>query len=209
MSSNTGLIHIYEGDGKGKTTAAVGLAVRFAGNGKTVVFTQFLKSNNSSELKILEEIGKIRLIRCDKSFGFTFQMTPEEKQEAAEYYTAHLHKVLVQVKKLSEECQSSEDREKFLQKEEEKNEQKKEVENADYPAVLLVLDEIMAAYNQHMINRQELLTFLKEKPDKLEVVLTGRNPAPELLELADYVTFMEKRKHPYEQGISARPGIEW
>ena len=99
MGSNTGLIHIYEGDGKGKTTAAVGLSVRFAGNGGRVIFTQFLKGNNSGELKVLEMMENIQLIRCEKSFGFTFQMTPEEKQDAAGYYTAHLHNVLTRVKK--------------------------------------------------------------------------------------------------------------
>ena len=56
MSINKGLIHIYEGDGKGKTTAAVGLSIRYAGNGGQVVYTQFLKRNDSGELKILEQI---------------------------------------------------------------------------------------------------------------------------------------------------------
>lgn len=208
MGSNTGLIHIYEGDGKGKTTAAVGLSVRFAGNGGRVIFTQFLKGNNSGELKVLEMMENIQLIRCEKSFGFTFQMTPEEKQEAAEYYTAYLHKVLAQVKKQMNVYESSGSQKRFA-REETEPEQKNEAENTGYPSVLLVLDEIMAAWNQNMIDCQELLAFLKEKPDNLEVVLTGRNPAAELLELADYVTFMEKRKHPYEKGVNARPGIEW
>lgn len=208
MSKNEGLIHIYEGDGKGKTTAAVGLSVRFAGNGGKVIFTQFLKGNNSSELQVLEKIENIQVVRCEKSFGFTFQMTPEEKLEAAEYYTAHLRNVLTQVRNLTREYKNKR-QEKFSKKESEKSEQKKEVENAGSPAFLLILDEIMSAYNQKMVDRQELLHFLNEKPDNLEVVLTGRNPALELIELADYVTTMEKRKHPYEQGISARAGIEW
>ena len=78
-----GLIHIYEGEGKGKTTAAVGLAVRFAGTGGKVLFAQFLKKNNSGELKSLQEIRDVELMLCSRHFGFTFQMTPEEKQEAA------------------------------------------------------------------------------------------------------------------------------
>ena len=75
-------------------------------------------------------------------------------------------------------------------------------------AGLLVLDEVLDAYNSNMISHEVLLKFLNEKPREMEVVLTGRNPAIELLELADYVTFMEKRKHPYDKGIGARKGIE-
>lgn len=175
-SSVTGLIHIYEGDGKGKTTAAVGLSVRFAGNGGKVVFTQFLKRNDSGELSVLEQIENICLLRCEKNFGFTFRMTPEEKQEAADYYNLHLTKVLT--------------------------------EAVERQAGLLVLDEVLDAYNSNMISHEVLLKFLNEKPREMEVVLTGRNPAIELLELADYVTFMEKRKHPYDKGIGARKGIE-
>ncbi len=60
-----------------------------------------------------------------------------------------------------------------------------------------------------MVDRQELLAFLEQKPDNLEVALTGRDPAPELLAHADYVTIMQMEKHPYAQGVAARRGIEW
>lgn len=173
---NTGMIHIYEGNGKGKTTAAVGLSVRFAGNGGKVLFTQFLKRNDSGELAVLEQIENICLLRCEKSFGFTFQMTPEERAEASAYYNTHLEKTLAEAVKSQ--------------------------------TGLLVLDEVLDAYNSDMIKHPVLLNFLKEKPQKMEVVLTGRNPAEELLELADYVTYMEKRKHPYDRGVGARQGIE-
>lgn len=176
MSINQGLIHIYEGDGKGKTTAAVGLCIRFAGTGGKVLFTQFLKRNDSGELSILEQIENICLLRCEKNFGFTFRMTPEQKQEAAGYYNAHLEKALK--------------------------------EAMEKHVGLLVLDEVLDAYNSDMIKHEVLLKFLQEKPQELEVVLTGRNPAEELLELADYVTYMEKKKHPYDEGIGARKGIE-
>lgn len=170
------MIHIYQGDGKGKTTAALGLSIRFAGNGGRVVFTQFLKRNDSAELKVLEQMEQVCLVRCERSFGFTFQMTEEEKKEAAGYYSNHLKRVL---------------------------------ETAEqHPAGLLVLDEIIAAYNHRLIEQELLLSFLRNKPSGLEVVLTGRDPAEELLALADYVTYMEKRKHPYDRGIGARKGIE-
>ena len=74
---------------------------------------------------------------------------------------------------------------------------------------LLVLDEICAAYRAEMINRKRLLAFLEQRPQNLEVVLTGRDPAEELLAYADYVSEVRKIKHPFERGITAREGIEY
>ena len=73
---------------------------------------------------------------------------------------------------------------------------------------LLVLDEIIGACNTGVFNENQLLDFLKTKPQRLEVVLSGRDPSPELLELADYVSEICKRKHPFDNGIAARVGIE-
>ena len=73
---------------------------------------------------------------------------------------------------------------------------------------LLVIDEFMSAYNHSLLDREAALEFLKNRPAKLEVVLTGRDPASELLELADYVSEIRKVKHPFDQGIPARKGIE-
>ena len=75
-------------------------------------------------------------------------------------------------------------------------------------AFLLVMDEFIAAYNHGMVNQEKALAFLKERPEDLEVALTGRDPAPELLELADYVSEIRKVKHPFDRGIAARKGIE-
>lgn len=74
-----GLIHIYCGDGKGKTTAAVGLAVRAAGSGMKVHFVHFLKGSPTSEIAALEKIQNITIRRCDKDYGFTFTMSDEDK----------------------------------------------------------------------------------------------------------------------------------
>ena len=73
---------------------------------------------------------------------------------------------------------------------------------------LLVIDEFMSAYNHGLIEQKQALECLMKRPDCLEVVLTGRNPGEELLKLADYVTEMKKIKHPFDQGIPARKGIE-
>ncbi len=79
-------VHIYCGDGKGKTSAALGLAVRAAGRGKRVLVARFLKSDDSGEVKILGGIPGIRVKPCEKCFGFFYQMTDEQKKEAGEYY---------------------------------------------------------------------------------------------------------------------------
>jgi cob(I)alamin adenosyltransferase len=172
----TGLIHIYTGDGKGKTTAAVGLTVRCAGNGGKVVFCQFLKNNRSSELAILRTVPNIKIVQSDKVFGFYKNLSAEQRTEAADNA----------------------------------NELFKSATNAALTdnTRLLVLDEIIGAYNHGLIKHEALLNFLQNKPTDLEVVLTGRSPAPELISLADYVSNVQKIKHPFDKGIPARPGIE-
>lgn len=172
-----GLIHIYEGDGKGKTTASIGLSIRCAGNGEKVIFTQFLKDNQSNELKVLEGIDNIQVVLAKKVFGFTFLMTPEQKIEAKQYFRSHFKEVTDMAIKEG--------------------------------VRLLVLDEIISSYNMEFVDQQEVLNFLKNKPEELEVVLTGRDPAPELVERADYVTRMMKIKHPFDQKMPARKGIEF
>lgn len=85
-----GLIHIYCGDGKGKTTAAIGLAVRCAGSGRKVLILQFLKDGKSSEFASLSHVPGIEAVPQTRTFGFTWTLTPEEKQEAATYYASLL-----------------------------------------------------------------------------------------------------------------------
>lgn len=175
--SEYGLIHIYCGDGKGKTTAATGLAVRAAGRGKRVVIARFLKTDDSGEVPVLKQIPGITVIPCTKTFGFYFRMTEEQKAEAAVYYSGLLEQAWQTAK-----------------------EQK---------AGLLVLDEIMAVCNYGLVNEKRLLELLESKPEELEVVMTGRNPSEILLEKADYVSEIVKQKHPFDQGIGAREGIEY
>lgn len=172
----SGCVHIYEGDGKGKTSAGIGLAIRCAGSGKKVLYTQFLKNNTSSELNILEKIENIDLERCEKKFGFIAYMSEEKKEEARAYYREHFRKIV------------------------------QKVQSGRYG--LLVLDEMIASYNHEMVDRWEVLEFLKNRPEDLEVVMTGRNPADELVELADYVSRIQKIKHPFDKGVPARLGIE-
>lgn len=171
-----GLIHIYCGDGKGKTTAAVGLAVRCAGHGNKVLLVQFLKSRDSGELYSLAKLPDIEVMRGKESKKFTFQMNEEEK-----------HALLIEHNKMFEQVLAK-------------------IKNGGYS--LLILDEVIGALNAKVFEMPKLIEFLRHKPENLEVVLTGRNPAPELVEIADYVSEMRKVKHPMDKGIMAREGIE-
>lgn len=176
-NARCGCIHIYTGDGKGKTTAAVGLAVRFAGNGGRVLFSQFLKDGSSSEIRVLKQIPGITVSSFTENLGFSFRMSEEEKQHARDCWSDYLNQVLT--------------------------------EAIEQKAGLLVLDEILAAYRLEFVDRERLLTFLRERPENLEVVLTGRDPAPELAELADYISDIRNVRHPFDDGIAARAGIEY
>ena len=171
-----GLIHIYCGDGKGKTTAAVGLAVRCAGRGNKVLLVKFLKSRDSGELYSLAKLPDIEVMRGKESKKFTFQMNEEEK-----------HALLIEHNKMFEQVLAK-------------------IKNGGYS--LLILDEVIGALNAKVFELPKLIEFLRHKPENLEVVLTGRNPAPELVEIADYVSEMRKVKHPMDKGIMAREGIE-
>ena len=171
-----GLIHIYCGDGKGKTTASVGLSVRAAGYGRKVLFAQFFKHGNSSEIKILESLDNVTTDICRTHHGFYKRMNEEQRMLAQQDYSTLLEDAL---------------------------------ENAKENYGLLVLDEVISACNYGTVDEEKLIAFLQNKPEELEVVLTGRNPSEALLAMADYVTEMKKQKHPYDRGIKARPGIEF
>lgn len=172
----TGLIHIYCGKGKGKTTAATGLAIRAVGAGKKVVFTQFLKKGNSSEIDVLKRIEGISVYTLSTHRGFYKNLNEEQRKETKKEYGKLLETVM-------EESQN----------------------NAD----VLVLDEILSACTHGIADEDKLIEFLKNKPEGLEVVMTGRNPSEKLMETADYITEMTKIKHPYDRGIKARKGIEF
>lgn len=172
-----GLIHIYCGDGKGKTTAAVGLGVRACGSGKRVLMAQFLKGNTSGERKALAQLPGFRLIPGPETVKFTFQMTPQELEDARQRFEAMLQTAM--------EIASQEKYD------------------------LLILDEVFGAISSGVLRAETVLRLLQNKPEPLEAVLTGRDPAPEFVELADYVSEIKKIKHPYDKNIPARRGIEY
>lgn len=172
----SGLVHIYTGNGKGKTTAAIGLGIRAAGCGMKVLMVQFLKGRQSSEEISLERLKPdFELYKIKTTDKFSWQLTEDEKVQMQE---SSLH-LLDYVMKLAD---------------------KKD---------LIILDEVIAAINTGMIGLDIITDFIKNKPSELEVVLTGRNPCRELVELADYVSEINAVKHPMTKGIPARKGIEF
>ncbi len=172
-----GLVHIYYGDGQGKTSAAVGLAVRVCGSGSIVLYTQFLKNGRSSELKSLRLLSDgIELLLPEPCTKFVFQMTAQERQRVALEQTACFRQA---VQKVSADSYR-----------------------------LLVMDEIMDAVLLGMIDREEFFQFLRDKPRELEVAITGHTMLEGLPVLADYISEVKKVKHPYDQGVTARLGVD-
>lgn len=89
----SGLVHLYCGDGKGKTTAAMGLAVRCAGWQERVLVVQLMKQGNSGERRILEQLPQVTLWETYPDAKFSFRMTPAEKAEAARWYTGQFRRI--------------------------------------------------------------------------------------------------------------------
>lgn len=171
-----GMIHYYFGDGKGKTSAALGLAIRAAGYGD-VVIVQFLKNTPSGELLTLQKLDNITVLRGKAGEAFSFDMTEQELK-----LTEGIHeKNLLAGIKLSQspECR------------------------------LLVLDEADDAVALGVLNEQLLKRAILEKPEHLEVVVTGHKPLSWIVNAADYITEMKKHRHPYDKGIAAREGVEF
>ncbi len=171
------MIHLYCGDGKGKTTAAVGLAVRAAGNGQKVLFVQFLKARLTGEIPVLSSIDQITVIRAKSSPKFTYEMTGEE------------------IRKLSEENTAALDRAFEMASRGE--------------ADLLILDEVITAVANDVIAEEHLRHCVASFDSDCELVMTGRSPERWMIEAADYVTDMEKIRHPFDRGVEARRGIEF
>jgi cob(I)alamin adenosyltransferase len=176
--AHKGLIHIYYGDGKGKTTAALGLALRAAGCGQRVVIVQFLKDWKCGELSSLALLPNIAVLRGKADGGvFIHEMTEQQKAETKNIHDDNLKKAL--------EMQSS------------------------GQCDLLILDEAIDAYTLDVLDAGLFEGLLDSKPDPLELVITGHDPPPRLLDRADYATMMVKQKHPYDTGVAARRGVEF
>lgn len=171
------MIHVYYGDGKGKTTAAMGLALRMLAAGGRVVVVQFLKDGNSGEVRVLAERFGVPVFACAPMGKFTWEMTNEELATVRKAHDENLVAALDEVEALG--------------------------------ARLLVLDEVLDALAMGLVDEEAIARVLKRGASELEVVLTGRNPSEDIVSRADYLTEMKCRKHPFEQGVPSREGVEY
>jgi len=172
MRLKNGLVQIYTGDGKGKTTAALGLAVRAVGAGLKVYIQQFIKGKPYSEISALKKLDGITLEQC--GLGCFIKGRPKKKDiDAAE-------KGLI----------------------------KAETNIVSGRFGLVILDEVNIALHLDLIELNDIIALIRNKPKHVELVLTGRSCPKKLLKYADLVTEMREVKHPYTKGIPARLGIE-
>ncbi len=191
------MIEIYWGEGKGKTTAAAGLAVRAAGHGIPVFFLQFMKDGSSGEVAVLRNLPGVRVRYAERFFGFYRSMNEEQRAEMKKQYQEMLSQT---VEEVQQEIFRT-DRAGLTGWEEGKSAE-------DRVCCVLILDEVLHACNKGLLDEKELLDLLDRCPDKLEVVLTGRDPSAEMKKRADYISEIRKERHPYDRGIMAREGIE-
>ena len=170
-----GLVQVYTGNGKGKTTAAFGLALRAIGRGLKVYIIQFIKGGfDYGELYIVDKLPNLKL----KAFGRGKFIT---EKPAGKEDIALAKEALVLAEKV--------------------------VKSGEYDVV--ILDEINVALSLKLISLEKVLELIKDKPKHVELVLTGRNVADEIVEAADLVTEMKEIKHPFNKGYQARKGIEY
>ena len=173
------MLHIYSGNGKGKTTAGFGLVLRQAGYERRVAVAQFLKDGTSGELRALQALSCVKVRATQMPQGFYFQMQEQEQLATRQ----GIQELFAWVK----------DRAK---------------EKAKLGHLPASLDEVLDAVQLGLLREEELLHFLQEHWD-LEIILTGRNPSQELLDICDYHTEMVEHRHPYQKGIAARKGVEY
>jgi len=171
---NKGYVQIYTGNGKCKTTASIGLAVRALSRGLRVCLIQFIKGNEAEgECALLKEtFDNIKVISTGTQ-NFIFDAPSKDEFKEAERGL---------------------------------NAAKEAVASNEYD--LVILDEINVAINLDIIQLDEIVKMIKNKPDTVELVLTGRGAKDELIELADLVTEMKPIKHYFDKGVKARVGIE-
>jgi len=176
------LVHLYTGNGKGKTTAALGLLLRALGAGYKVYLFQFMKKGDSSELCVLKRLEGVEL----HTFGAKGFIKKGEKDEnyweMRESNRAGLKLILELFENFKYELRGRK--------------------------ILVVLDEICLLPFFEIASVEEIIEIIKKKPDNVELVLTGRNAPKELFTYCDYVSEVREVKHPFKKGVKARKGIE-
>jgi cob(I)alamin adenosyltransferase len=171
--SEKGYIHVYTGNGKGKTTAAFGLALRAAGAGLHVYIAQFVKGMAYSELNAFARFDNLITIEQFGRGCFIHNKPTQEDIIAA-------RNGLEQVRNMILSCTWD----------------------------VVILDEANIALQFGLFTAEDLINMIEIKPTSMELVITGRNADPRIIERADLVTEMREIKHYYSQGVKARVGIE-
>ena len=175
-----GYIQVYTGNGKGKTTASLGLAMRALGRCWKVLIIMFTKGG--------DDYGELKAFR---------ELAPDIANNL-KIVQAGLDRIVYI------DNQNEKDREEILKG---WNLAKKAIENDEYQ--LIILDEANIAIDLGIIDVDEVVHVLKNKPDNMEIVLTGRNAHPKIIEIAHLVSNIEPVKHYWDTGIAARKGIEY
>ena len=174
-----GLVIVHTGDGKGKTTAALGLALRAWGSGLRVLILQFIKGGQRyGELDAIKALKNVRDTIEVRQCGLGF--TRRDESRKAEHIAAAKEAV---------------------------REAEREIVSGAWD--LIILDEINYAVKFGLLETEDVLHLVNEKPQDLHLVLTGRDAQPEIIDAADLVTEMKLVKHPFERGIKAQKGIEF
>ncbi len=168
-----GYVQIYTGDGKGKTTAALGLALRAAGAGLKVYIAQFLKKGDYSEIKALKRYADLVTV---EQFGIGHFIRGAPATSDIEAAAKGLEKI-------------------------------DEILSAGRHQ-MIVLDEANVAVSCGLFPVKALIRIIEQKPDSMELVITGRGAAPEIIEKADLVSEVKSVKHYFKNGVQARIGIE-
>lgn len=168
-----GYVHVYTGDGKGKTTAALGLSLRAAGAGLRVYVAQFLKTGEYSEIKALQRFSDLITI---EQFGKNHFIKGRPSSEDANAAKQGLQKVISAV-------------------------------TSDAFDVI-IMEEANVAVSIGLLSIQDILDIISLKPKNKELIITGRNAHPQIIEKADLVTEMKEIKHYFHKGVKARKGIE-
>ena len=176
-----GLVQIYTGDGKGKTTAAFGLALRAAGQGNKVLIYQFMKppSLDIGERFALE-LGAVRIRTEALDTPWNMSKSLEDEKAVARMQTA-ISEALERIAQMAEK--------RFYD--------------------VLILDEIIFCLSKGLAKLEDVKNIIDRRDPVVEIVMTGRGATRELIELADLVTEMKNIKHPFDKGIKARRGIEF
>lgn len=193
--SGLGLVQVYTGDGKGKTTAALGLALRACGHRLSVVIIQFAKGvSYTGELYSLQRLHpEIQIHR----FGRDCRRSSAIKQGFLRCQGCA--ECMLRIGEITDEDRMLAEKGLSLALE----------VSTRGDVDILILDEISLAINFHLLTVDDVVRLIEEKCSHTEIVLTGRNMPEEILALADLITEMRQVRHPYAQGIAARRGIEY